>query len=620
MPDFYSERRMGKTAFLTLTLLTVASCGTSQKPKQEMVSVNALAPPELAASCTISTSRIESLVVKKTGLAFSGVMFGDVGSYTYYLAEATGKVDVNDPCAATIVDLKAGGDDSGTATYTFDVVILKPTDSAKVSGTLLYEVVNRGRTIALAALQDSDPMNIYDAVRPVMPATGNDVVQGKGAGNAFLLNQGVTIVLSGWQGDRPQALGVAEPDGISASNRSPLLGMTVPVANAQNGKQRITGVVQDEFIADSDKGNLLGTYYKRVPETPATLTVRKTPLSSPIEVSSKFWKYVPGTGTGEGGSTGATGYGHVEIDREQLRADPRYINALDAGRDNGSIYHFNYTAMDPRVMGLGFLATRDLISFLRYERVDVAGNKNPLTGEVKTTIATGISQSGRYLRDFLWQGFNADARNRPVFDGILPLVGGSRKTYTNYRWAKPGDYSRQHETHFTPGDQFPFAYETTTDPLTNKTDGLLKKCAETHTCPKVVQYDSPIEANGARTSLLVTDGAGHDIPTPDSVRLFYAPGTQHTPVSAFSAAYAQPDYSVDRKVSATEPSATPGSLVSSTAMYRALLHNLTGWVQGTAKPLESRYPSVIDGTFVKQTYASGQVIYPAPQSQDMVCT
>lgn len=108
-------------------------------------------------------------------------------------------------------------------------------------------------------------------------------------------------------------------------------------------------------------------------------------------------------------------------------------------------------------MGLGFLGVRDLISFLRYETQDKAGNANPVAGRIKTTLATGISQSGRYLRDFLWMGFNADRQVRTVFDGMLPLVGGSRKTYTNYRWSKPGDYSRQHETHYTPGDQFPFA-------------------------------------------------------------------------------------------------------------------------------------------------------------------
>ncbi len=252
-------------------------------------------------------------------------------------------------------------------------------------------------------------------------------------------------------------------------------------------------------------------------------------------------------------------------------------------------------------MGLGFLATRDLVSFLRNDAADAAGNANPLAGRVKTALATGISQSGRYLRDFLWQGYNTDASLRPVFDGLFPLVGGSRKTYTNYRWAKPGDYSRQHETHYTPGDQFPFSYATLTDPLTGKVDGLLKKCAELNTCPKVFQYDSPVEFNGARASLTVTDGAGADVPIPASVRMFYAPGTSHSPISIADAASAQPDYSVDRTVAATAPSAAPGALVASTSLYRALLVNLEGWVKGTKAPLPNAFPSVAAGTMAVPT-------------------
>ena len=302
-----------------------------------------------------------------------------------------------------------------------------------------------------------------------------------------------------------------------------------------------------------------------------------------------------------GGNTGPNGFGYVEIDRAGLRADARYAAALDDGSDNGSIYLFDFTAVDPKVLGLGFLATRDLISFLRYESKDASGNANPLATRPTIAVATGISQSGRYLRDFLWQGFNEDAKGRIVFEGMLPLVGGSRKTYTNYRWAKPGDYSRQHETHYAPGDQFPFAYTTITDPLTGKTDGLLRKCTQTRTCPKVYQYDSPIEANGGRTSLLVTDGTGKAIPVPDNVRLFYAPGTQHTPMPATEAADRQPDYTVDRSVGSDDPSANPWALVSSTAMYRALLMNLEGWVKGTATPLDSRYPSVTDGTLAVAT-------------------
>ena len=370
--------------------------------------------------------------------------------------------------------------------------------------------------------------------------------------------------------------------------------MTLPVAK-ENGA-RITGASQDEFIADNASSNLLGTYYPRAANTAASLTIRKTPTDAPITVDASMWTYTAGTGVAEGGNTGATGFGFVTIDRAKVRASSAYAAALDAGSDNGSIYHFNYTATDPKPMGLGFLAVRDLISFLKYERVDLQGNANPVAGNITTTLATGISQSGRYLRDFLWLGFNTDKQLRTVFDGMLPLVGGSRKTYTNYRWSKPGDYSRQQETHYTPGDQFPFAFSTITDPLTGKTDGLMKKCAETNNCPKVFQYDSPIEFGGARASLVSTDGAGKDLEIPSNVRLFYSAGTSHGPQQLANNARSQPDYTIDRTVAATAVSTSPGALNASTALYRALMSNLDAWVKGTATPLASNWPKVADGT------------------------
>ena len=558
---------------------------------------SALVPPELTTSCPITSSSIASLVTKGSGIAFNGATFGAVGTYTYILAEATGKVPAKDPCAATIVDLKnAPADASGNVSYRFDVILLTPTDAAKASGTLLYEVTNRTNSISFAALQDGTANDLYNAVKPVIPAAATGVVRGSGAGNGFLLNQGMTLVWSGWQGDRPQTLNVASA-AISAATRWYAPGMTLPVAlDAANANAPITGAVQDEFIADNAVANLLGTYYKRALGAAATLTIRRTAMSTPITVDPSLWTYTAGTATAEGGNTGASGYGFVTINRAGVAANAAYAAALDAGSDNGSIYHFNYTAVEPKVMGLGFLATRDLVSFLRYGTADAAGNANPLAGRVKTTLSTGISQSGRYLRDFLWQGYNTDAQLRTVFDGLFTLVGGSRKTYTNYRWSKPGDYSRQHENHYAPGDQFPFSYATITDSLTGKTDGLLKKCTELGTCPKVFQYDSPIEFNSARASLTVTDGAGNDVPIPASVRMFYAPGTSHSPISIADAALAQPDYSVNRPVAATAVSASPGALGASTSLYRALLANLEGWVKGTATPLASSFPSAAAGT------------------------
>ncbi len=567
-------------------------------PPQIPVAQSAIVPPPLTSACPITASAIDSLVTKGTGLAFNGATFGAVGTYTYVLAEASAHASAKDACAATIVDLKNGGDAAGKVSYKFDVVILTPTDATKASGTLLYEVNNRTTNPVFTALHDGSSTDIFSAVKPVIPSTATGVVAGAGAGNGFLMNQGMTVVWSGWQGDRPQTL-AGPAAAIASGTKWYAPGMTLPTAlDAANNNAAITGPVQDEFIADTATlaTNLLGTYYKKAPNTTATLTVQKTATSVPITVNPSLWTYTSGSATAEGGNTTATGYGYVTINRAGVVADPANAAALDAGKDNGSIYHFNYTAIDPKVMGLGFLATRDLISYLRYERADAAGNANPLAGRIKTTLASGISQSGRYLRDFLWQGFNTDAGFRPVFDGMLPLVGGSRKTYTNYRWSKPGDYSRQHETHFTPGDQFPFSYASTTDPLTGKTDGLQLKCGEFGHCPKVFQYDSPIEFGGARASLTVTDGAGKDLPIPANVRMFFAPGTSHGPIALATVAGNQADYSVDRTVTATAVSASPGAQVPSTALFRALLVNLEAWVKGTAAPLDSVYPSLAAGT------------------------
>ena len=581
----------------------LVACGSSNPLFSQPVipaSKSALVAPDLTVSCPITNSWIESLVTKGKGPAFNGAQFGNIGTYDYILAEASAKVNPNDPCAATIVDLKNSADASGTVNYKFDVVILTPSDAAKASGSLLYIVNNRTNTSALEGLNDGSGNDLFNNVAPVIPTTATGTVTtGLGAGSAYLMKQGMTVVLSGWQGDRPSSLS-GPTAAITSTKTWYAPGMTLPVAKDASGG-KITGGVQDEFIADSANlsTNVLGTYYPRVMTSPASLWIRKTATDAPIEVDPSMWTYTAGSGVAEGGNTTATGFGYVTIDRAKIKADTKYAAALDNGSDNGSIYHFNYTASDPKAMGLGFLGVRDLISFLRYETQDKAGNANPVAGRIKTTLATGISQSGRYLRDFLWMGFNADRQVRTVFDGMLPLVGGSRKTYTNYRWSKPGDYSRQHETHYTPGDQFPFAYSTITDPLSGKTDGLMKKCTELNTCPKVYQYDSPIEFGGARASLVSTDGAGKDIEIPANVRLFYSAGTSHGPQQLANNAKSQPDYSVDRAGNAV--AALPGALNASTALYRALLSSLESWAKGTGTPLASNWPKVSDGTMAVAT-------------------
>jgi len=139
-------------------------------------------------------------------------------------------------------------------------------------------------------------------------------------------------------------------------------------------------------------------------------------------------------------------------------ADARNIKLLPEGTapQPGALYDMRYSAKDPKVLGIGFAATRDFVSFLRYEKRDSGGNANPVNETVKSVLAVGISQSGRYLRDHIVQGFNQDERKRKVFDGVLAHISGIGKLFLNAEFAQPSRTNTQHEDHTYPRTRFHF--------------------------------------------------------------------------------------------------------------------------------------------------------------------
>jgi hypothetical protein len=250
-----------------------------------------------------------------------------------------------------------------------------------------------------------------------------------------------------------------------------------------------------------------------------------------------------------------------------------------------------YEAKKPIVMGLGFAAIRDLVSFLRHSPNDEAGHANPLfvNGQpaLKLAVAVGSSQSGRVIRDFIYQGFNQDSAGRKVFDGTTAYVAGVRRTFVNARFAQPGRWTRQHEDHNFPMDEFPFTYGTTTDPLTGKTDGLLARCSASKTCPNVIQVDTESEWYGAHGSLVVTDTRGRAIQLPPNVRYWM-----------LTAAHQQGNAGCMDPPNPVEPH----------PYYRAAFDAMVRWVRdGVASPA-MRTPSVADGTAV--TVAEQRKFYP----------
>jgi hypothetical protein len=277
--------------------------------------------------------------------------------------------------------------------------------------------------------------------------------------------------------------------------------------------------------------------------------------------------------------------------------------------DAGTIYTFIYRAKDPKVSGIGFAAVRDLISFLRTSTTDGKGAQNPLndmkqapcaagtncaanpTTNFDVALGEGVSQSGRFMRDFLYRGFNKDANGNKVFEGLMPIIPASRKTWVDFRFNQGGRWSKQHEDHWMPGDQFPFAYNVITDPVSGATDGLFKSCTDSNTCPNVMQIDGSYEWWGGRASLVVTDGTGHDLTLPANVRYYMIPGAQHGGGAGVTTGV------VTQPAAGSTCQYAP-SPVNETPVERALIPALENWVVKGTTPPASQYPTVASGQLV----------------------
>ena len=88
------------------------------------------------------------------------------------------------------------------------------------------------------------------------------------------------------------------------------------------------------------------------------------------------------------------------------------------------IYEVVYRAKDPVVVGAGLAAVRDMMSYLKYEPSAVA--------HVRYGIGYGVSQTGRFIRHFLYQGFNADENGRAAFDGFFVHTAGAGRGSFNH--------------------------------------------------------------------------------------------------------------------------------------------------------------------------------------------
>jgi len=252
--------------------------------------------------------------------------------------------------------------------------------------------------------------------------------------------------------------------------------------------------------------------------------------------------------------------------------------SIEGGFELGRIYDVVYKARDPRVVGCGLAGTRDLISFLKTEQ----GEANPLRG-IRVAYGWGVSQSGRFLRHFLYEGFNEDERGRRVFDGVIDEVGGAGRGSFNHRFAQASRDAEQFFNIFYPVDMFPFTDGEETDTVTGQTDALLAKAEARHVSPKIFHILSNSEYFNRAGSLIHTDPAGQrDIEPPANTRIYAIASGPHF-VGPWPPA----------PVGGT---AAPLSVLDRTPIVRALLRNLDEWVTEGIAPPASRYPKISDGT------------------------
>lgn len=498
-------------------------------------------------------AELTSLEIHRHEPFAGGQSFGDVGPYDVLVGVARFAVDPDHPRNADVVDLKlAPRNADGKVEFASDVYLLAPRNLSKANGAILYDVNNRGHKLALRFFNHTTAHDL--------PTTAEH------AGDGFLMRHGFIVVWSGW---------IAEV--LPGAGR---MLMEAPIA-LEDGKP-LRGVVRYEMMTDAPTDSMPlarreghGSYNPTERgESEGMLTYRMRPDDERVVIPREQWSL--SRTPNESVAIGLPGK------MQQVRLH------VSGGFRPGWLYELVCEAEGSVVQGLGYAAVRDLLSFLRYDATD----KNPLRGAtgghsiITRVHGFGVSQSGRFLRNFTYLNFNADEQNRKVFDGVIPHVAGAGLGFFNHRFAQPTRHNGEHIDNAFPIDYFPFAYGDDRDPHTGAVDGIVRRYAgdEAKFLPKIMHAQGTGEYWNRAGSLVHTDPLGtRDADIPTDVRIYTFGGCQHSATS----------YPLSRGT---------GDNLLNPADYnpflRRLLLALDAWVADGAEPPPSVYPRIDRGDLV----------------------
>lgn len=474
-----------------------------------------------------------------------GMAFGEVGPYEFLEGMVHYVVQPLHPCNSAITDLAlAPRDRSGQVHFSAHFAMLQPRDPSRGNRRMVFDVVNRGRKTVLGFFNS--------APRPLDPTAPLD------PGNGFLLRHGYTVVWCGWQADVPPTPG--------------LMGMQAPEALGPDGRP-LVGKILCQFQADEHVSMFYLADRQHLPnpaadlnEPDALLQVRDHPTAPARALRRDEWSF-------------------VQIDGEPA---PHYIS-LASGFEAGKIYQVVYTTRGSRIVGLGFAAVRDIVSFLKYAPET---DGNPCAGQLDYAYAFGASQSGRFLRQLIHLGVNEDEAGRMALDGIIPHIAGGMRGEFNLRFGQPSK-----DVCYIIPELFPFTDTPQTDPVSGQTGSLLERLEQHGKVPKIMFTNTSAEYWRGDAALIHTDLVTYtEASESPGVRRYHFAGTQHG-VGVFPPITVRPADGLRGQL--------PFNTVDYTPLLRAALVNLDRWVTQATEPPPSCHPRLADHTAIpSQTLAT----------------
>lgn len=484
-------------------------------------------------------ARVSKVEIKERKIILNGKEFGQYGAYEYLKGTVWFEIDPFNQYNAAITDIEyAPLTAQSLISFSADFEVLQPVDLSKSSGIALVEVSNRGGKFFL---------NYFNRATK----RGIDPDDPECFGDELLMRQGLTIIWLGWQFDVPLS--------------DKLLNIKLPVTKKLNGKS-ISGLVRSDWMIKKTVNTLklghrnqIGYPVSDTRSKVNILTVRNGRDAKRDTISKKLWQF-------------------AREENGKVRFNPYYIS-MPQGFEAGKIYELIYKAENPVIVGLGMTAIRDII--------DYAKNDTTAVFPVKMGIAAGVSQTGRFLRHFIYRNFNTTESGSKAYDGLMIMTAGAGRGSFNHRFAQPSRDAHRYSAFFYPTDIFPFTSRNQIDYMTAKTDGLFNK-ADKKNLPLIMYINTGYEYWGRAASLihLSVDGI-YDVSPFANERIYHIASGQHFVYPFPPKAENEMDDGVYR-----------GNPLEFKVNYRALLVKLTEWVQGKNPPA-STYPTIDNGTLIK---------------------